>query len=55
MQAVGNKESRLCGRDIENSRSGAGGKKKDKTLFTWNETASGNRPCLSWRTGLISS
>ena len=41
---------------LKNSRSGAGGKKKTtKTLFTWNETASGNRPCLSWRTGLISS
>ena len=50
---VGNKESRLCGRDIENSRSGAGGKKKDKTLFTWNETASGNWSCVGWRTGSV--
>ena len=42
MQAVGNKESRLCGRDIENSRSGAGGKKKDKTPVSYTHLYRGN-------------
>lgn len=31
------------------------GKKKNKTFFTWNETAFGNWSCFGWRTRFISS
>ncbi len=29
------------------------GRKKTKTLFSWNETAPGNWSCVGWRTGSV--
>ena len=54
MQAVGNKESRLW-EEILKTVGLEQVEEKDKTLFTWNETASGIGLPFSWRTGLISS
>ena len=37
--------------NIQNSKD----KEKNKTFFTWNETAFGNWSCFGWRTRFISS
>ena len=50
-----NIKCKLFGIKIENYRSGGCGKEKNKTFFTWNETAFGNWSCFGWRTRFISS